>query len=120
MMHSVGTARPWIIFGGCVLIVFVLDWAEPVLLPIAVALLFTFLLNPPVNARQRWLRRGPAVLIVVTISFVLLTLLGWGLTRQISSLAADLPSYRPEHPSEDRGHSRRKPRRSRREGSDDA
>ena len=55
------TTRHWIAFAGCLLLVFVLDWAEALLLPIAVALLLTFLLNPPVSVLQRWIRRGPAV-----------------------------------------------------------
>ena len=56
--------RPWVIFAGCVLVVVLLDWAEPVLLPVAGALLLTFLLNPWVNGLQRWIRRGPAVVLV--------------------------------------------------------
>lgn len=86
--------RPWIAFGGCVLVVVLLNWAEPVMLPIAVALLLTFLLNPPVNALQRWMGRGPAVVIVVGLTLGALTMLGWGLVSQLTSLAADLPGYR--------------------------
>jgi predicted PurR-regulated permease PerM len=86
--------RPWIFFAGCVLAVAVLKWAEPVLLPVAVALLLTFLLNPPVNSLQRWIGRAAAVIVVVTLTFACLAGLGWILTRQVSGLAAELPSYR--------------------------
>jgi predicted PurR-regulated permease PerM len=86
--------HPWIVFAGAVLAVFVLDWAETLLLPIAVALLLTFLLNPPVTWLQRWIRRGPAVIVVVTFTIATLTFLGWVLTRQVASLAAELPNYR--------------------------
>ena len=86
--------RPWVIFAGCVLVVVLLDWAEPVLLPVAGALLLTFLLNPWVNGLQRWIRRGPAVVLVVTVTIGAMTLLGWGLARQMTSLATDLPRYR--------------------------
>ena len=86
--------RPWVIFAGCVLVVVLLDWAEPVLLPVAGALLLTFLLNPWVNGLQRWIRRGPAVILVVTVTIGAMTLLGWGLARQMTSLASDLPRYR--------------------------
>ncbi|HEX5217758.1 MAG TPA: AI-2E family transporter [Vicinamibacterales bacterium] len=88
------TTRYWIAFAGCLLIVFVLDWAEAVLVPVAVALLFTFLLNPPVMLLQRWIRRGPAVILVVMLTCGGLATLGWVLTRQISSLALELPRYR--------------------------
>ena len=86
--------RPWVIFAGCVLVVVLLDWAEPVLLPVAGALLLTFLLNPWVNGLQRWIHRGPAVVLVVTVTIGAMTLLGWGLARQVTSLASDLPRYR--------------------------
>ena len=86
--------RPWVIFSGGALAVVLLDWAEPVLMPVAVSLLLTFLLNPPVNSLQRWIGRGSAVVIVVSLTFVVLTLLGWVLARQVTSLADDLPGYR--------------------------
>jgi predicted PurR-regulated permease PerM len=88
------TIRPWIVFGGCVLVVLVLDWAEPVLLPTAIAILLTFLLNPPVTALQRVIGRPAAVVFVVSVTFVSLALLAYGLTRQVAGLAAELPQYR--------------------------
>jgi predicted PurR-regulated permease PerM len=86
--------RPWIVFAGGVLIVVVLDWARPVLIPIGLAVLFTFLLNPPVTALQRWFGRLPSVVIVVTCSLITVLLLGWALGGQISGLADALPQYR--------------------------
>jgi len=86
--------RPWVVFGGGALAVVLLDWGEPVLMPVAVSLLLTFLLNPPVNSLQRWIGRAPAVVIVVSLTFLMLTALGWVLARQVTSLAADLPGYR--------------------------
>jgi predicted PurR-regulated permease PerM len=94
MVRRLRASQLWIAFGGCILIVAILDWAEPVLMPVAVALLLTFLLNPPVTFLQRWLRRGPAVILVVALTFATLGLLGWVMTRQMTSLAAQLPSYR--------------------------
>jgi predicted PurR-regulated permease PerM len=86
--------RPWIVFGGCVLVVVVLEWAQPVLLPTAIAILLTFLLNPPVTALQRVIGRPAAVVTIVSLVFGALALLGYGLTRQVTSLAAELPAYR--------------------------
>ena len=81
-------------FAGCVLVVSVLYWAQAVLVPVALAILLTFVLTPPVTWLERWIGRFPAVLVVVTLVFSVLGLSGWGLTRQMGHLAADLPGYR--------------------------
>ncbi len=88
------TLKPWVTFGGCVLVVVVLYWAQTVLVPIALAILLTFVLTPPVTWLQRWIGRIPAVLAVVTLVFAVLGLAGWGLARQMDHLAEDLPRYR--------------------------
>ena len=81
-------------FAGCVLVVVVLYWAQTVLVPIALAILLTFVLSPPVTWLQRWIGRIPAVLAIVTLVFTILGLAGWGLARQMDHLAEDLPRYR--------------------------
>jgi predicted PurR-regulated permease PerM len=81
-------------FAGCVLVVVVLYWAQTVLVPIALAILLTFVLSPPVTWLQRWVGRIPAVLAIVTLVFTILGLAGWGLARQMDHLAEDLPRYR--------------------------
>jgi predicted PurR-regulated permease PerM len=86
--------KPWVIFAGCVLVIVVLYWAQAVLVPIALAVLLTFVLAPPVNWLERWLGRVPAVLAAVTLVFIVLGLAGWGLARQMDHLADDLPTYR--------------------------
>ena len=88
------TLKPWVIFAGCVLVIVVLYWAQAVLVPIALAVLLTFVLTPPVSWLERWLGRVPAVLAAVTLAFIVLGLAGWGLTRQMEHLADDLPTYR--------------------------
>jgi predicted PurR-regulated permease PerM len=88
------TLKPWVIFAGCVLVILVLYWARAVLVPIALAVLLTFVLTPPVNWLERWIGRVPAVLAAVTLVFVVLGLAGWGLARQMDNLANDLPTYR--------------------------
>ena len=88
------TLKPWVIFAGCVLVIVVLYWAQAVLVPIALAVLLTFVLTPPVNWLERWLSRVPAVLAAVTLVFIVLGLVGWGLARQMDHLADDLPTYR--------------------------
>ena len=93
-MDTAQTLKSWATFAGCVLVVGVLYWAQAVLVPFALAILLTFVLAPPVTWLERWIGRVPAVLLCVTLVFTLLGLAGWGLTRQMQHLAADLPGYR--------------------------
>ena len=86
--------KPWITFAGSVLIVVVLYWAQAVLVPVALAVLISFVLAPPVTWLERWLGRVAAVLVTVTLVFVVLGLAGWGLVRQMENLAEELPAYR--------------------------
>ncbi|MBA2301479.1 MAG: AI-2E family transporter [Acidobacteria bacterium] len=94
MDETLKSVKPWVTFAGAVLVVVVLYWAQAVLVPFALAILFTFVLTPPVTWLQRWIGRVPAVLFVVTLVFIALGLAGWGLTRQMDRLIEDLPGYR--------------------------
>src|SRR5688572_7730738 len=94
MGDASNSLKPWITFAGVVLVIVVLYWAQAVFVPIALAILLSFVLAPPVNWLERWLGRVPAVLMVVTLVFVVLGLAGWGLARQMNNLAEDLPGYR--------------------------
>jgi predicted PurR-regulated permease PerM len=84
----------WLTFAGFVLVVAVLYWAQPVLVPIAVAMLLTFVLTPPVTWLQRWIGRLPAVLVVVGLLGVLLGAATYAVASQMSDLASELPRYR--------------------------
>lgn len=86
--------KPWLTFAAGVLVIVVLYWAQAVFVPIALAILISFVLAPPVTWLERWLGRVPAVLVVVTLVFVLLGLAGWGLAQQMENLAQELPGYR--------------------------
>jgi predicted PurR-regulated permease PerM len=88
------TLKPWVTFAGCVLVVGVLYWAQAVFIPVALAILLTFVLTPPVTWLERWIGRVPAVLTVVSLVFLIGGLAGWGLVRQMNHLADDLPRYR--------------------------
>jgi len=68
--------------------------AREILIPLALASFFTFLLAPLVSRLQRWLGRIGAVLAVVFLMLGLTVGGGWVLTRQIVDLAAELPSYK--------------------------
>ena len=94
MNDNADVLKHWVTFAGCVLVIVVLYWAQAVLVPIALAVLLTFVLAPPVTWLERWIGRVPAVLVVVALVFIVLGLAGWGLARQLDHLADDLPGYR--------------------------
>jgi predicted PurR-regulated permease PerM len=78
-----------------VLVIASLYWAQAVLIPVALSILVTFLLNPVVTMLQhRGLRRAPAAVLVVVLVSVTLAAIGWGIASQMSSLAHELPKYR--------------------------
>ncbi len=94
MDDSSQTLKSWVTFAGCVLVVVVLYWAQAVFIPVALAILLTFVLTPPVTWLERWIGRVPAVLMAVSLVFLLGGLAGWGLVRQLNHLTDDLPTYR--------------------------
>jgi predicted PurR-regulated permease PerM len=85
----------WIFLPTAVLVVAILYWAQEVLVPIAIAVLLTFVLNPVVSALERLrLGRVIAVGISAVLTFSILLGAGWLVGRQISGLANELPQYR--------------------------
>ena len=52
-MDGSNSLRHWVMFGGAVLVIFVLYWAQAVFVPIALAALISFVLSPPTS----WLER---------------------------------------------------------------
>src|SRR4029434_1892133 len=94
MDNTSKTLRRWVTFAGCVLVVVVLYWAQTVIVPIALAILLTIVLSPPVTLLVRLIGRIPAVLMMVTLVFSVFGVAGWGLARQMDHLAEDLPRYR--------------------------
>jgi len=94
MDNTANALKPVLTLAVGVLIIFVLFVAQALLVPIALAILLTFVLTSPVTWLERWIGRVPAVLVAVTLVFTILGLAGWGLARQMNSLAQDLPGYR--------------------------
>jgi predicted PurR-regulated permease PerM len=83
------------VIGSIVLVIASLYWAQAVLIPLALAILVTFLLNPIVNVLQRrGLGRTPAALLVVVLVSVSFVTVGWVVASQMSTLALELPKYR--------------------------
>jgi predicted PurR-regulated permease PerM len=80
-----------------VLIVGILYLAKTVIVPIALAVLLTFVLVPVVSAIEgRGLGRIPAVLLAALLTFVLFGLVGWIVGAQVQELARELPIHRKE------------------------
>src|SRR5262245_31743875 len=78
-----------------VLVIASLYWARAVLIPIALALLLTFLLQPIVEALHRkGLSRASAAALVVVLVSLIIGAVGWVVVTQFSSLAYELPRYK--------------------------
>ena len=92
--RSTGTLPSLIAFGSFVLIIACLYWAQAVLIPIALAIMLTFLLSPVAGALERiGLGRLPSVIIIVVVTFSLLATIGWAVTIEFTSLGNELPKY---------------------------
>jgi predicted PurR-regulated permease PerM len=78
-----------VLIGAC------LYWAQAVLIPIALAILITFLLGPLVSGLRRiGVPQTPAVLLVVGTALGATLVIGWTLGHQVARLAHELPQYR--------------------------
>jgi predicted PurR-regulated permease PerM len=77
-----------------VLVVAVLYFAREIFIPVALAVLFSFLLAPLVTRLRRWgLWRVPSVLIVVTFAFAVMVFIGALVTVQLTDLGRKMPEY---------------------------
>jgi len=77
------------------IIIAALYFGREVFVPIALAMLLTFVLSPIVERLQHWhVPRVAAVVVTVVFAFSVLGGLGWLLASQATTLAADLPQYK--------------------------
>jgi predicted PurR-regulated permease PerM len=77
-----------------VIIIMVLYFGREIVIPIALAILLSFVLAPLVGLLQRMrIPRGLAVVSVVIIAFALIFAMGSLLATQLTQLAGDLPRY---------------------------
>ncbi len=78
-----------------VVVVAALYLAKTVLLPLALALLFAFLLSPLVNLLEKIrMPRVLAILLVIFTVFVLICGISWGIAMQLLQITDNLPAYR--------------------------
>jgi predicted PurR-regulated permease PerM len=77
------------------IVISALYFGREVLLPLALAILLSFVLTPPLLLLRRIkVPRVLAVAIVVITAFAIIGGLGWLISREATKLAADLPNYR--------------------------
>jgi predicted PurR-regulated permease PerM len=86
--------RPVVLLAGVLMTVGALYLGRGFLLPVVVAGLLTFVLNPIVRFFERQLPRAVAVLLVVVLTFSVLGALSWALAVQAASLGGQIPVYR--------------------------
>lgn len=77
-----------------VIVVAALRLAQDVFIPLALAVLVSFMLAPLVARIERWLPRVVAVLAAVLLVMSLLGGVGWLVGRQLPEITAQLPEYR--------------------------
>ncbi|MEX0677417.1 MAG: AI-2E family transporter [Pirellulales bacterium] len=86
--------RAFLLFCG-VIVVAALYFARDVLLPLALAILLSFLLSPVVARLEKWrLGRIPSVVIVVVVAFGIVATLTYVLLLQAYEVANQLPEYK--------------------------
>jgi predicted PurR-regulated permease PerM len=77
------------------LTILILRWGKPILMPVALAILLTFLLAPLVKSLRRLKISQPlAVIIAACFVFSVLTGLLWTLGHEMTRLASGLPEYK--------------------------
>lgn len=88
------TAPPLTAVLFVVVLVACLYVGREVLVPVALAVLMSFVLAPLVRLLRRWyVPRGLAVIVVVLVAFAAISALGGLMVTQVNQLAGDLPRY---------------------------
>lgn len=91
---SLRGGRSVILLAGVLMTVGALYLGREFLIPLAVAGLLTFVLNPIVRVFERRLPRAAAVVLVVILTFSVLGAFTWALALQAASLGEEIPTYR--------------------------
>ncbi len=86
--------KPVVILGTVTLTVVILGWAKMVFIPLALAILFTFILTPPVVwLRRKGVPRWPAALLITGLACVLVVGACSIVTLQVRDLIVNLPQH---------------------------
>ncbi|WP_442506080.1 AI-2E family transporter [Novipirellula sp. SH528] len=91
------TGRVFFSLGTVLMVLAILYFGKPVLVPIALSVLLAFILTPLVIVLEKWkMGRLPAVLFASGLAFAIIGLAAWSLVSQVQTLAADLPNHQQE------------------------
>jgi predicted PurR-regulated permease PerM len=91
---NAGRGSRLLVLASVCVVVAAMYFAQDVLIPLALAVLLTFLLAPlVVRLERRRIGRVPSVLIVVTLALGLLATIGYVVYLQAEELGNDLPEY---------------------------
>jgi predicted PurR-regulated permease PerM len=94
MARFQSSSSPLVILVAALAVVAALYFAQAILMPLALAILLTFLLTPLANRVERWgLPRVPAVIVVGGVSFAIIGVLIWIVAIQAINLGANVDSY---------------------------
>lgn len=74
-------------------VLFILYFAQTLVIPLTVAALLTFLLAPLSTFIEKWVGRVPAALITVLTAFTVLGVLGYMFAKQLIEFGAELHNY---------------------------
>lgn len=93
---SGGVTYPRVVtLAAAAIVIAALHFAEDVFVPIALAILFSFLLAPAVARLERWhLGRVASVVIAVLAVAMVIGATGWLVAGQVTNLASRLPDYK--------------------------
>lgn len=85
-------SEPMLLIG---VIILALYFARALLIPLAFAIVFNFLLAPAVGLLESWrFKRGFAILLVILVFFSSVATVGWIVARQVVHVLETLPDYR--------------------------
>ncbi|HLJ26189.1 MAG TPA: AI-2E family transporter [Candidatus Angelobacter sp.] len=80
---------------GVVVVLAGLYFGRQILIPLALAVVFAFLLTPIVELLEKChFGRVPSALATLVLSFALLAVAGWGVSKQLMEIMVHLPDYR--------------------------
>jgi predicted PurR-regulated permease PerM len=95
MVRARNSLSPLLTLAALVVAVAALHLAKEILLPIALAILVSFLLTPLCNRLESFgFSRLLSVITVVSVTFAALGLLTWVVMSQLVDLGSQLPSYK--------------------------
>ena len=92
---ELGKGSKFIVLASVCVVVGALYFAREVLIPLALAVLFSFLLAPLVRRLEKFkLKRVPATLVVVLFALLVVGGIGWIVEQQFEQVATELQQYR--------------------------